>query len=400
MNQLFSLLFLFLSPLLLSSSSAQTDNCASQTFSNNKLYASCTSLSELSASLHWTYHPTNGTIDVAYRIPQDSSYWVAWAINPTKPGMQGANAFLAYHDSAGSVNVITTQLSSSSYNPTIVDENLTFAVYDKSAEYLSGIYIIYASLDLPSNGTSQNTVWQAGSIFQNGLPDGHSTTGPNVESTSKLDFLSGQGSASSAGGSSSKLHRRNIHGVLNAVSWGLLMPLGIIIARYMRVFKTLDPAWFYLHITCQSTGYILGVAGWGLGLKLGSESKGITFHSHRNIGTALFVFATLQVFALLLRPLKTNKYRLYWNIYHRSVGYSVIVLSIINIFKGFNILNPENKWKHIYIAIIATLGGLALILEAITWAIVLKRRRRGDEKSHRGTNGTNVYATNGTNDYI
>ncbi|OAY84940.1 Cytochrome b561 and DOMON domain-containing protein [Ananas comosus] len=65
-------------------------------------------------------------------------------------------------------------------------------------------------------------------------------------------------------------------------------------ARYLRVFKSADPAWFYLHIACQCSDYVLSVAGWGLGPKLGSESKGITYYAHRDIGIALFCFATLQ----------------------------------------------------------------------------------------------------------
>lgn len=208
--------------------------------------------------------------------------------------------------------------------------------------------------------------------------------------------------------------------MLNAVSWGVLIPLGAMIARYLRVFESADPAWFYLHIACQCSGYILGVAGWGLGLKLGSESKGTTYRPHRNIGIAIFCLATLQVrtlafsilqrcycyivmaeadwklvlfhdqvFALLLRPDKKNKYRFYWNIYHHSVGYSVIVLAAINIFKGLDILKPAGGWKTTYIVILATLGGIALCLEAITWVIVLRRRKRDADKSHPGTNGAN-----------
>lgn len=86
-----------------------------------------------------------------------------------------------------------------------------------------------------------------------------------------------------------------IHGILNAVSWGILFPIGAIIARYMRIFESADPAWFYLHVSCQFSAYVIGVAGWGTGLKLGSESKGITFTGHRNIGIALFSLATIQV---------------------------------------------------------------------------------------------------------
>jgi hypothetical protein len=76
-------------------------------------------------------------------------------------------------------------------------------------------------------------------------------------------------------------------------------------------------------------------------------------------------------------------------VYHHSVGYSVILLAIINIFKGLNILKPATGWKTGYIVIIAIIGGIALVLEAITWAIVLRRRKRNNSYGN-GTNGTGV----------
>ncbi|VAH87831.1 unnamed protein product [Triticum turgidum subsp. durum] len=244
-------------------------------------------------------------------------------------------------------------------------------------------YTIYATVALPGNATSHNTVWQAGPI-SGGRVSQHSISGPNVQSLQRLDFLSG----TSTGASNSRLHRRNLHGVLNGVGWGVLIPLGAMIARYLRVFEAADPAWFYLHIACQISGYALGVAGWGLGLKLGSESKGLTYTTHRSIGIAIFCLATLQVFALFLRPDKKNKYRVYWNAYHHSVGYSVIVLAAVNIFKGLNILKPATGWKTSYVVILATLAGVVLLLEAITWAVVLRRRKRN--RAHAGANGTGV----------
>jgi hypothetical protein len=172
-----------------------------------------------------------------------------------------------------------------------------------------------------------------------------------------------------------------VHGILNAVSWGILIPLGAIIARYVRVFEVADPAWFYMHVSCQLAGYAIGVAGWATGLKLGKESKGITYATHRSIGIAIFALATLQIFALFLRPNKDHKFRIFWNVYHHMVGYSVIVLGAINIFRGLTILQTEDKWRTAYIAVICVLVGIAIILEAITWVVVLKRRR-GNEKTY------------------
>uniref|UniRef100_A0A0A9DDD4 Cytochrome b561 domain-containing protein n=1 Tax=Arundo donax TaxID=35708 RepID=A0A0A9DDD4_ARUDO len=296
--------------------------------------------------------------------------------------MAGSSVFVASQDGNGVVSVLMTHLDTTS--PSLTPGNLKFNVpVAPTAEYSGGAYTIFATIELPGNSTNQNTVWQAGPL-NGGQIAPHPTSGANLQSTQRLDFLSG----ASAGASNSRVHRRNLHGVLNAVSWGILIPLGAMIARYLRVFESADPAWFYLHIACQCSGYILGVAGWGLGLKLGSESVGITYQPHRNIGIAIFCLATLQVFALLLRPDKKNKYRFYWNIYHHSVGYSVIIMSAINIFKGFNILKPGSGYKTAYIIVLATLGGVALCLEAITWAVVLRRRKRDADKAPaRGANG-------------
>ncbi|XAR60909.1 hypothetical protein NMG60_11034452 [Bertholletia excelsa] len=154
----------------------------------------------------------------------------------------------------------------------------------------------------------------------------------------------------------------------------------------MRTFPSADPAWFYLHVFCQISAYAIGVSGWATGLKLGSESAGIQYTGHRNIGIALFCLATVQVFALFLRPKKEHKLRFYWNIYHHSLGYAIVILGILNVFKGLDILSPEKKWKSAYIIVIAVLGGIALFLEAITWVVVLKRKSDKSTKPYDGYN--------------
>jgi hypothetical protein len=119
--------------------------------------------------------------------------------------MVGANAFLGYHDSAGSLQIITSQLSS--YSPTIGNGSLTFTVYEMSVDYSNGAYTIYATLELPNNSTTLNTVWQRGTTFSSGLPDGHPNTGTGTQNTN-LNFLSGQSTSSGSG--SSRLHRENV----------------------------------------------------------------------------------------------------------------------------------------------------------------------------------------------
>ncbi|KAK2650410.1 hypothetical protein Ddye_017899 [Dipteronia dyeriana] len=51
-----------------------------------------------------------------------------------------------------------------------------------------------------------------------------------------------------------------------------------------------------------------------------------------------------KVFKLFLGP-KDHKYRFYWNIYHHGIGFSILIMGIVNVFKGLDILNPGKKWK-------------------------------------------------------
>lgn len=105
---------------------------------------------------------------------------------------------------------------------------------------------------------------------------------------------------------------------------------------------------------------------------------------------------------MLLRPKRDHKHRIYWNIYHRAVGYSIVVLGIINIFKGLNILKPQKKWETYYIATLVGLGIIAALLEVITWCVVIKRNKSVSntvEKNPQGLHESNWYNghENGTN---
>ena len=94
------------------------------------------------------------------------------------------------------------------------------------------------------------------------------------------------------------------------------------------------------------------------------------------------------MFALLLRPKKDHKYRFCWNIYHHTIGYSVIILSIVNILKGFEILNPDQVWRSAYIAVIVVLAVIAAGLEVFAlYAASHKKRSEvidGDSKPSEG----------------
>ncbi|KAH6819748.1 Auxin-responsive family protein [Perilla frutescens var. hirtella] len=373
--------------LYISSSYAQS--CASYNFASNQIFSHCSDLPVLNSFLHWNYDEPTKTVKIAYRHAGVSpSRWVAWAINPSGRGMIGAQALVAFQKSDGGIRAYTAPVTA--YQTQLQEGDLSFPVSELSATYARNEYTIFATLKLDNVSSTVNQVWQEGPVSGNS-PAIHPTSGQNVQSAGNLNLLSGQ-TGRTSGAVDSRTKKKNIHGVMNAVSWGILLPIGAIFARYLKVFPAADPTWFYLHALCQTSGYITGVAGWATGLQLGSQSAGIQYTAHRVIGIVIFCLATLQVSAMLLRPKKEHKYRFYWNVYHHFIGYSVIVLSVINIFKGFNILDPDQKWMRAYIGVLIGLAALAATLEIYTWYVVVKRKKSSSpHKMPNGTHGYNGY---------
>lgn len=370
--------------LLLSPQFSYSMSCTSQKFTKNKLYEHCNDLPHLNSYIHWSYNSKDSSLNLAFvATPTKPDGWIAWGINPIGTGMIGTQSLIAFKNLNDTIVVKTFKLNS---YKSIVPGELTYRVTNMEAMYSNGMMVIFSSVELPKGMRELNQIWQVGSSVLNGtFPGIHDFQPENLNSKGKLDLMNGI-SVNNGPHEDSMVKNRNIHGILNVVSWGILFPVGIMIARYLRTF--VDPVWFYVHVACQLSSYIIGVSGWATGLKLGSQSKGIVYTSHRDFGIALFCLATLQVFALFLRPKKDHKYRFYWNMYHHGVGYGVLVLGIINVFKGLEILQPGNKWKLAYIIFLSILGGIALILEAITWTIVLKKKPgKSNNKLYDGQNG-------------
>ncbi|GFZ04169.1 auxin-responsive family protein [Actinidia rufa] len=320
-----TILFCFILISLFLLCSAQS--CNNYTFASNKVFSACNDLPYLDSFLHWTYDPSSGTAKIAFRHTGIASpRWVAWAINPEGKGMVGSQALVAFQKSDGTMSVYTSPVTG--YRTQLQKGDLSFGVSDLSATF------------------SNNEIMAR---FLNDSPGTHDLSGANVRSMATLNLLSGQ--SATTGTTNSKIRSKYIHGVLNTISWGIMMPLGVVIARYVSVFESADPAWFYLHVTCQTSAYIVGVVGWATGLLLGNKSPGIQHTAHRTIGILLFCLATLQ---------------------------------------GFDILNPDDKWKKAYVGIIAALGIVAACLEVYTWILVVRRKKSsGDENSPNGMKGTN-----------
>ena len=185
----------------------------------------------------------------------------------------------------------------------------------------------------------------------------------------------GAGAAAAAdGGSSSSVERaKTWHMWLMAVSWGVLIPTGILMARSLRPHTV--SAWFHIHRAIQSLGFTLGLVGLVLGF-VANEGWATDLPVHRNLGMAVAVLGVVQVTALLVRPDPGTKYRRPGGLYHRWAGRTTAVLAIANIYYGIINVEELGTWAWAtYTGVLAAIMLAAVGVEAHEYV----RRRRGVE---------------------
>ncbi len=104
------------------------------------------------------------------------------------------------------------------------------------------------------------------------------------------------------------------HGRLMTLAWAVLVPLGVLVARYLKVTRrqdwprTLDnPLWWHGHRAAQYSAVALST----LGVWLAWQSTGVTdsiqpswVWMHHRIGWSLFILAWLQILIALARGSK------------------------------------------------------------------------------------------------
>ncbi|KAI4988761.1 hypothetical protein ZWY2020_036078 [Hordeum vulgare] len=337
-----AMLVLALLPLLAASASA-AGGCAAEAplpSPNGNAYAACSDLPRLGATVRWTYDRAAGSLSVAFvAAPAAPGGWVAWGLNPSGEGMAGAQALLAAPSSSSGAWAVRT--------------------YNISGYALGAPGpIAFPATGLAAELGADGRVRVSGTL---GVGQGAAVLNQADQHLLRLRRRRPRQRAQYPW----RAQRREL---------GPAAAHGSHLREVPQDVQVSGAAWFYLHVTCQIIGYGVGVAGWATGINLGNESNGVTYGLHRSIGIAVFALATVQAFALFVRPRKDHKYRVYWNAYHHAVGYAVIVLGILNIFKGMAILGVEQRWRTAYVAAVWVLGAVAVTLEAVTWSVVIRRR--------------------------
>ncbi|KAK9691271.1 hypothetical protein RND81_09G186000 [Saponaria officinalis] len=352
------------------------------TITNTKTFEKCMTLPTQQASIAWTYHAHNATLDLVFFGSFISpSGWVGWGINPNSPEMTGSRVLIAFPDPNSGQLVLqpfildpSVKLEKSPLLSHPLDLHLLTSSVAMYGGHLATIHNgaqvqIYAKIKLSPNKTKIHCVWNRGVYVQGYSPTIHPTTINDLSSTATVDLLSG-----TTQHDTSLKTLKTIHGVMNAISWGVMLPIGIVTSRYLRHIQKLGPTWFYLHAGVQLTGFFLGTIGFGIGIRLGELSPGKVYGLHRKLGFIAFCLGSLQTLALLFRPRTTHKYRKYWKSYHHFVGYACVVLGVVNVFQGFQVMELSRSYaKLAYSLCLSTIIGICIALEVNSWVVFCRK---------------------------
>ncbi|MBA0640480.1 hypothetical protein Goshw_029236 [Gossypium schwendimanii] len=378
-------IFLFISHL----NTAFSGHCSTTTAT--KTFQKCTTLPTQQASIAWTFHPHNATLDLCFFGTFISpSGWVGWGINPTSAEMTGTRALVAFPDpNSGqlvllpyildpSVKLQKSPLLSRPLDIHLISSSATLYGGKMATIHNGATVQIYATVKLVPNKTKIHHVWNRGLYVQGYSPTIHPTTSNDLSSITTFDVLSGSAATQHNNVDMLKL----VHGILNAISWGLLLPMGAVTARYLRHVQALGPTWFYVHSGIQLSAFFLGTVGFAIGIRMGAMSPGVTYGLHRKLGFAAFCLGALQTLALLFRPKTTHKFRKYWKSYHHFVGYSCVVLGVVNVFQGFEVMGEGRSYAKLgYCLCLSTLVGICIALEVNSWVIFCRKSK--EEKMRR-----------------
>ncbi|KAG9443582.1 hypothetical protein H6P81_014922 [Aristolochia fimbriata] len=334
------------------------------------------------ASIAWTFHPRNATLEVAFSGSFISpTGWVGWGINPISAEMTGTRALIAFSDpNSGRLVVLpyfldpTVKLQRTPLLSRPSDLHLLSSSGAASAAVREGSAVqIYGAFKLVPNRTRIHLVWNRGLYVQGYSPTIHPTAAADLASTATIDLTSG---AATTGRPKYSSTLKSTHAVLNSVSWGFLLPVGALTARYLRQIQSVGPTWFYAHAAVQLAGFALGTVGFAIGIRLGSMSPGVAYGLHRKLGVAAFSLGALQTLALMFRPRTTHKFRKYWKSYHHFVGYACVVLGVVNVFQGFEVMGLGVSYSKLaYCLALATLVGICISLEVNSWVIFCRKAK-------------------------
>ncbi|TYG96538.1 hypothetical protein ES288_A11G358500v1 [Gossypium darwinii] len=141
-----------------------------------------------------------------------------------------------------------------------------------------------------------------------------------------------------------------VHGFMMFLAWGILIPGGILAARYLKHVN--GDGWYQIHIYLQYSGLAIILLGVLFAV---AELRGVYVSLlHVKLGIAAIVFASVQPMNAYLRPEKpangedSSTKRSIWEYFHVIIGRGAIAVGIAALFTGMKHLGERYKVENVH----------------------------------------------------
>ena len=235
-------------------------------------------------------------------------------------------------------------------------------------------YSLDAGTSVAGSATCKQTTGRTEMTFTRPLKTNDTTTGLDITPTKYQPIIYAHGTANqltvgyhenNKGGQEVKLANPNApaikptkrnaevalwaHIIFMILSWGFLLPLGVVVANRMRdVADVAKDSWFHVHRAVQYIGWTLQVFGFVAAVIYCQLYSAHFTVNHTKMGLAVVILGTLQPLNAFLRPhapidpSETKSCnRLVWEIAHKGSGYLAIFGGIANIWLGILLVKSK-----------------------------------------------------------
>lgn len=310
-------------------------------------------------SLFWI-PASSGDTQVTYALRASVDAWLGVGWTGGQFQMVGSEAVIGQI-----INGVPTIMM---YNLTGKDNTLVVPapvpLYNTQAQYISGITTIIFTRDINSGKypINLNSDYLIGAIGSSPTLAIHAVRSMDM---TQVNYISGQATILSNGW-------YDVHATFMTFSWGILMPVAVIFARYGKSFP--NALWFSVHRIAQIVAYVMAVLGFfvALGMVQGSHYKTVW---HAQFGTFVLIWGLAQLLVGIFRPHKDEKEgamessgaRKIFEIAHPWSGRILLFFALIQIFGGMAIRQSPAGWIVLFVFILLIYIGVVAFFEVRKW---------------------------------
>jgi DOMON domain/Eukaryotic cytochrome b561 len=309
---------------------------------------------DLSAGMRVYWNLSDSEIDTLFSGNPKKGGWIGFGWGRDK--MVGANAAVAFLNSSGTADVYDYYLADKSSAACVVANKQ--GISKKEAEVLPDGTIL-ARFVRPRDTNIQNSSTYA--IWANGPGVSGGTTLKEHSGSSYATGLINLATTSATGNETVQVSAIStalkVHGVLMAVAWLLLAPLGIFFMRHLKKF---NPVAFQVHRGLMVTAFVVAVVSFIIGVIKKTSERGL-LSLHLGLGVVAGVLAILQIIGGIFRPQKATRRRPLFNLLHGWSGRIAVVLAVIDIFIGLKLAKAKALLYILTAAVVALWTALFVV---------------------------------------